>query len=406
MTPVRISGPDLTTWLDEHLEELVAFRRQLHSHPELSGEEHATTEAIAERLRVAGLDSRVFRSGTGLVCDIGDAPRIALRGDIDALAMDDEKEASYASQVPGVAHACGHDVHATVTLGAGLYLAHHGFGGVHGLRLLFQPAEEQVPGGAVGVIEDGGLDGVEAVVGVHCDPKLDVGRIGLRAGAITSAADMLRIDFHGPGGHTARPEETVDMVALVGRVVTELSHRIAVRLGSETPFKLVFGSVHTGDAPNVIPSHARVGVTVRTPSTEVWSRLPAIVEEELREMASTAGAECAVEYTRGVPPVENDAALIDAIRRRATSDLGVGAVTEAFQSWGGDDFAWYGQHVPIAYVRLGTHDPASPGELFDLHAGHFDVDERAIGVGIRVMVGAFADLAGTLISTQGHRAPS
>lgn len=385
---------DLDGWLTAREEDLVAFRRRLHSQPEPSGEEHATTELIAERLRVAGLEARRLSCGTGLICDIGDEPRVALRADIDALAMDDAKDVSYRSQRPGVAHACGHDVHTTVVLGAGLYLAKRWPSAAPGLRLIFQPAEERVPGGALDVVADGGLAGVQRIFGVHCDPKLDVGCVGLRDGAITSAADMLVVTLLGPGGHTARPERTVDMVSLAARVVGELPGRVAAELGPEAPLRLVFGSLRAGDAPNVIPTKAVLQASVRTPSTVLWDALPQVVAKEVGALAEAAGAEFEVSYTRGVPPVMNDPEAISECRRGVVRILGEQAVAEAVQSWGGDDFAWYTQEVPGAYMRLGTHDPADTGARLDLHAGHFDVDERAIAVGVRVLVAAVEEHIG------------
>jgi len=380
----------LDEWLAEHDEELVAFRRHLHAHPEVSGEEYATTEFIAERLEVAGLAPRILRSGTGVICDVGNqgGPMIALRGDIDALPIDDEKDdVHYRSQKPGVAHACGHDVHTAVVMGAGLYLAHNWPVDGPGLRMIFQPAEERVPGGALDVIGDGGLADVEAIYGVHCDPKLDVGLIGLRPGPISSAADMVVIELSGPGGHTARPELTIDMVSLAARVVTDLPDRVRGRLGGDAPVKLVFGALSTGEAANVIPTHALLRASVRTPSPIVWEGVSAAVEVEVRAMAEEAGADCDITYTHGVPPVMNDEAAVERVRQVAIDQLGPDAVTEAVQSWGGDDFAWYLRDVPGCYIRLGTHDPADRGPRLDLHAGHFDVDERSIVVGVRVLVG-------------------
>lgn len=388
MTAAELTGPRLDEWLTAHGEELVAFRRHLHTYPERSGEEHATTELIAERLRVAGLSSRVLTSGTGLLCDVGPTPMVALRADIDVLAMEDAKDVSYRSQHPGVAHSCGHDVHTAVTLGAGLYLAHHWPAGAPGLRLIFQPAEEQVPGGALDVLADGGLDGVERLFGLHCDPKLELGQVGLRSGAITSAADMAVIVLSAPGGHTARPDATVDMVGLAARVVSELLGRVHARLGPEAPVRLVFGALHAGDAPNVIPAHAELRASIRTPLTTVWDELPAVVEAELFDLVDGSGATVSLDYTRGVPPVINDPVAIDEVRQGVVAVLGEPAVAGTIQSWGGDDFAWFSRRVPSAYVRLGTHDPADLGPRLDLHAGHFDVDERAIAVGVRVLVAA------------------
>lgn len=387
---VHVLGARLRSWLDDHHDELVAIRRHLHANPELSGQEHATTAYLAERLAVAGLAPRVLACGTGLVCDIGegDGPMVALRADIDALAMADEKDVHYRSQVPGVAHACGHDVHTTVVLGAGLYLAHvrqHLPGRV---RLIFQPAEEVVPGGAREVITDGGLDHVDAIVAVHCEPKLDVGTFGLRRGEITSAADLAIVRLSGPGGHTARPELTVDMVQVVGKVICELPPLVMAELADVGPVKFVFGAVHSGDAGNVIPAHAELRASVRTPSLEVWSLLPEVVGRLARQVVDGTGAEVELDYVHGIPPVRNDERVTDLVADGIAEELAGHEVVEAPQSWGGDDFAWYTQLVPGTYVRLGTHDPDDPGPRLDLHAGHFDVDERAIAVGVRLLVAA------------------
>ncbi len=224
----------LDTFLDGHRAELIAFRRHLHAHPELSYAERDTTDLIAQRLQVAGLRPRLLPNECGLICDIGSGagPVLALRADIDALAMDDEKDVPYRSQRPGVAHACGHDVHATVVLGAGLALAEHA-ARTPGLRvrLLFEPAEESLPGGSVEVIDAGGLDHVNAIYGLHCDPKVDVGRVAVREGALTSATDMVMLELHGPGGHTARPHLTVDLVRVAAMVATELPDAVRAALG-------------------------------------------------------------------------------------------------------------------------------------------------------------------------------
>lgn len=379
-------------WLAEHQEGLIALRRNLHAHPELSGEEYATTELVSERLQLAGLSPRRLRSGTGLVCEmVGDhqgGPLFALRADLDALGMEDEKNVPYRSQVPGVSHACGHDVHTVIMLGAALYFAHHLDDLPGRVRLIFQPAEERVPGGALDVVADGGLDGVDAMIGVHCDPKLDAGQIGLRSGPISSAADMARITLGGPGGHTARPEETVDMVSLAARLVTELPGRVGEIIGDPTRVKFVFGAIHAGDAANVIPAHCELRASVRTPEIEVWESLPAAVEKALTEALAGSGANWELDYTQGVPPVLNDHDLTELIRRAATAELGTDAITPAIQSWGGDDFAWYTRQLSATYVRLGVHDPDSTAPKLDLHAGHFDVDERAIAIGVRLVVAA------------------
>jgi amidohydrolase len=387
----------LDSYLDGHLEELITFRRELHAHPELSGEEVETTARVAERLRVAGLDPRVLPTGTGLLCDLppaagisndGRGPRVGLRADLDALAMTDETSVPYRSQIPGVAHACGHDVHTTVVLGAGLaltrLLAREG-APAGAVRLLFEPAEESAPGGAVDVIDAGGLTGLDWLFGLHCDPKVDVGRIGVRVGPITSAADLVTIRLHGPGGHTARPHLTVDLVALAGRLADQLPASLR---GADPSLNLVFGALHAGDAANVIPATAVLRGTLRTPDRAAWDAAPVLLEQCLAAVVEPAGATYELHHERGVPPVVNDERATGLIATAAESAFGPEAVVPTEQSAGGDDFAWYAERVPSSYVRLGVHDPASTEPRRDLHASTFDVDERAIAVGVRLLVHA------------------
>jgi amidohydrolase len=302
--------------------------------------------------------------------------------------MADEKDVAYRSQVHGVSHACGHDVHTAIVLGAALYFAHHRDELAGPVRFIFQPAEERVPGGALDVVADGGLGGVAAIVGLHCEPKLDVGTIGLKSGAISSAADMAVITLTGPGGHTARPELTVDLVSLAAKVIADLPGLVAAEvahLDSDRAalVKVVFGSIHAGDAANVIPTHCTLKASIRTPSLPVWDELPRLFERSLHAVVAGSGADIDLDYTHGVPPVVNDADVTAIVSQAARAAFGDAAVGEVEQSWGGDDFAWFTREVPGTYVRLGVRDPDGP--TLDLHAGHFDVDERAIAIGVKLL---------------------
>ena len=384
---------------DESL--LVEMRRELHAQPELSGQETATTAWLGQHLRDLGLAPVRLDVGTGLVCDVavggavaGDgSPVVALRADIDALAMQDGKQVGYRSRHDGAAHACGHDVHTTVLVGAARALvALAPDVPVKGhVRLVFEPAEESVPGGAVDVVAEGWLDGVSAIFGVHCDPRIDVGRLGCRAGALTSAADVVEVRVHGPGGHTARPERTVDLVDVLGRLVTGLQPGIDRLTERPGDLQVVFGAVHAGDAANVVPATGVLRGSLRTRDHEVWLRAPELFRRALEGVLHASSATWEVEHRRGVPPVLNDPAMTTVLVEAATRVLGADAVVETEQSLGGDSFAWYLEQVPGSYARLGTHDPASTAPRLDLHASTFDVDERAIGVGVRVLVTAALD---------------
>ncbi|MFN8167445.1 MAG: amidohydrolase [Candidatus Nanopelagicales bacterium] len=391
-TPVaRDLAAEVDRVVGEHVGELVALRRQLHAHPEVSSNEVQTTRTVAERLRIAGLTPALLARGTGLVCDVvGDSPvpLVALRADIDALAMDDHTTTDYRSQVPGVAHACGHDAHTAIVLGAGIVLARllPGSGISGSVRLVFEPAEETVPGGAVDVIAEGWFEGVSSVYGLHCDPKLDSGRIGLRAGAITSATDKVTLELQGPGGHTARPHLTVDLVREAARVALELPGALARIAGEHGRANLVWGSLRSGDAPNVIPSRALLTGTLRTPDHRVWDNAPRLVERAVAEVMQGSAATWDLTHLRGVPPVVNDERPTELMTSVVRAVLGDDGAVTTDQSLGGDSFAWYLQEVPGTYARLGVRDPDAGGPGFDLHASTFDVDERAIAHGVRVLV--------------------
>ncbi|MGW0118095.1 amidohydrolase [Streptomyces sp. NPDC003327] len=370
-------------------DELIAFRRDLHMHPELGNQEFRTTAAIKGRLEAAGLAPKVLPGGTGLFCDIGTPdplrPVLALRADIDALPIPDVKTVGYRSTVANRAHACGHDVHTTTVLGAGLVLADLHRRGLlpNAVRLLFQPAEEVLPGGAAEAVEAGVLDGVGRIVAVHCDPRVDAGRIGLRTGPITSACDRLEITLDGPGGHTARPHLTTDLVTAAARIATDVPAVLARRVDARSGLSLTWGRIEAGHAPNVIPQHAELSGTVRCLDLPTWREAPDLVHAAIDEVATLHRAKSTVTYVRGVPPVVNDPVVTELLRDAMTARRGVHAVEDTEQSLGGEDFSWYLEHVPGAMARLGVRTPGDT-RVRDLHAGDFDVDERAIEAGVEL----------------------
>ncbi|MFI8229589.1 M20 family metallopeptidase [Streptomyces sp. NPDC085900] len=390
-----LPGEALPGTLPEALRaELVAFRRDLHMHPELGNQEFRTTAAIKERLERAGLKPRVLAGGTGLVCDIGEwdggRPMLALRADIDGLPIPDTKsECAYRSTVPDRAHACGHDVHTTVVLGAGLVMADlHRQGRLpRPVRLLFQPAEEVLPGGAADAIECGVLDGVGRILAVHCDPRVDAGRIGLREGAITSACDRLEVALDGPGGHTARPHLTTDLVTAAARVATDVPALVGRRVDSRSGLAVTWGRIESGHAPNVIPQHAELSGTVRCLDLDTWRQAPDLVVAAIDEVANLHGAKSEINYVRGVPPVVNDPDVTELLRDAQTARRGALSVEGTEQSLGGEDFSWYLERVPGAMARLGVRPPGER-TVRDLHQGDFDVDESAITVGVELFTAA------------------
>jgi amidohydrolase len=384
--PRRLAAPWLDHWLAAHTTDLVALRRRLHSRPELAYAEHETTALLVERLTAAGLAPRVLPNGTGVTCDVGSGSRVvALRADIDALPLTDVKPVPYASTVPGVCHACGHDAHTTVVLGAALALAAAPELGGR-VRLVFQPAEESVPGGALDAIDGGVLKDVERIFALHCDPRLATGRVGLRTGPITAACDQVTVRLTGPGGHTARPHNTVDLVYALGKVITEVPGLLSRRADPRHGMSLIWGAVESGVAANTIPRAGELRGTVRILSRDAWDSAEGLVRGLIADVVAPTGAIADVQYAQGVPPVVNDATSVGLLRAGCHSALGPDAADDTQQSLGGEDFAWYLSHVPGALARLGVCGPAAAASPLDLHQPAFDIDEDALAVGVRLLV--------------------
>jgi amidohydrolase len=378
----------LDAWLARHESELVTLRRRIHAHPELSGQERATAALVASRLRSAGLKPRLLSGRNGVICDVGTGDRVvALRADLDALPLPDTKDVPYRSTVPNVCHACGHDVHTTILVGAARVLAElHRAGELPGrVRLLFQPSEERFPSGAPEVIAEGGLKDVESIFALHCYPQLPAGYVAVRTGPMTAAADKIDIRLSGPGGHTARPHLTVDLAYALGRIVVEVPALLSRRLDPRAGASLVFGAVRVGDAHNAIAIEGHARGTVRVLNHDGWRRLPELVPQLVRDVAAGTGAEVDIDYVRGVPPVVNDRATTAILEAAARQALGPDRVSEAEVSMGGEDFAFYLEQVPGTMFRLGVGRPGAT-ESMDIHQSTFDVDESAIACGVRVMV--------------------
>lgn len=376
--------------------ELVDLRRDLHTHPELSWSELRTTDAVATRVEQAGWTvTRAHRSG--LVADLGtEGPVVALRADMDALPVQDLTDDPWTSTVTGVAHACGHDVHTAALVGAAHALAEvHAQGLLRGrVRLLFQPAEEVMPGGAVQLLDEGALDGVDRIFALHCDPGVDVGQVGLRLGPLTSAADRVEVRLSGTGGHTSRPHLTGDLTFALAKVTTELPAVLSRRMDPRAGVSVVWGTIHAGAAPNVIPDHGMVSGTVRILDAVAWADCEAIVRDAVADIVRPYGVQAEIDYQRGVPPVVNEPVSNRILARTVRAQLGEGAQVTAPQSLGGEDFGWFLERVPGAMMRLGTRTPG--GATYDLHQGNLRVDERSVGIGARL-------LAGTAVEALAHQ---
>ncbi len=380
-------------------DELVELRRDIHAHPELSWREERTTTLIADRLARAGVVARRVPSG-GLIADLGGGPAgvpvVALRADLDALPVEDRTGDPWASRVDGVAHACGHDVHMVALLGAGLALARRELPGR--VRLVFQPAEEVMPGGALGMIAAGVLDDVTRLFGIHCDPSLDVGTVGLRAGPLTGAVDALTVRLSGTGGHTSRPHLTQDVTFALGALITQLPAALSRRLDPRAGASVGWGLVESGSALNVIPSAGVLGGTVRLLDGDAWAEAEGLVRDLVAQLVAPYGVRADVAYVRGVPPVVNEPRATAAYGAAANAVVGEECVIAIPQSLGGEDFSWYLDRVPGAMAFLGTRTPGGP--TYDLHQGDYRVDERSVTVG----AGLLAEVALRTLSESNARA--
>lgn len=388
--------PRVTPLVKSLESDLVAFRRDLHQHPELSYEEHRTTQRILELLTDHGLNP-VKLQDTGAYVDIGEGPLVlGLRADIDALPLPERTGLDYASATEGVAHACGHDVHTTVMAGTAIAI-HRLVTGLAGqvnsayddvpltgrVRVIFQPAEERLPGGSLSVIRQGVLEGLPRILAAHCEPRFDVGTIGTRIGAITSASDTVKITLTGRGGHTSRPHLTEDMVYALSQIAVNVPAVLNRRIDVRSAVSVVWGQITAGAAPNAIPSTGYLAGTLRCLDAEAWQSAGELLDEVVQQVAAPYGVKVSLEHVRGVPPVVNTEAETDLIEDSARAELGSRAIQLTPQSMGGEDFAWYLQEVPGAMMRLGTRTRG--GQTHDLHQADYIADEDAIACGIQVM---------------------
>ena len=375
-------------------ERLIAIRRDIHAHPEIGHREYRTTSLIVDQLERAGLVAKVLPVGTGAYCDVmpggfdDSLGLVGLRADIDALPIPDGKNVDYASKNPGMCHACGHDVHTAILLGVGLVLARLRDLDLmtRGVRLIFQPAEETSPGGALDAIEGGVLHDLTEIYALHCDPRTDVGQIALKVGPITSAVDQVNIVLNGTGGHTSRPQLTQDVIGALGAVATMMQLLLSRRIDPRSGVSLMWGSIHAGSVANAIPGSGEIVGTLRALDADGWQLAKQLIPELAAEIVLPFGVEVDVAVTDGVPPAVNHPRGVRRLTRAAEVMLGPDAVGTTEQSLGGEDFSWMLRQVPGALARLGVR---TPGQVCpDIHQPTFVVDEACIPVGLKVLAEA------------------
>jgi amidohydrolase len=382
---------DYAALVSDLLPEITAFRRDLHQHPEVSGSEQRTAALVAQRLQAAGIPVRTGVGGHGLVALIGEgSPCIGLRGDMDALPLQEQADVPWASQTPGVMHACGHDFHTAWLLGAGLALARHGLSR-GSVKLLFQPAEESL-GGAAGMIADGALQDppVEAICGAHVMPDYVCGQVALMPGPNLAASDTFSITVTGRGTHGANPHLGRDPLPVAAEIVLALQTLVSRRLDPLEPAVVSVCQVHAGQAWNIIPQTVELGGTVRTLRAQTQDLLEEALGEVCRGIAAAHGCQAEVVYTRGVPSTITDPAVTTAVTRSLQTVLGEDRVILREQpNMGGEDFSYMLERVPGALLWVGCAPDAAATTQLALHNPHFCGDEDCL----RVVMLAFGAIA-------------
>lgn len=387
-------------YTQRHEAAWIDLRRRLHRHPEPSGEEFETSELIRAHLAQHNIEARIAPRSVGVIAELpigrdpASGPVVALRADIDALRMTDRKSTEYASTVEGCAHACGHDVHTTVMLAASEVLSelnstHTAAMPSARIRLVFQAAEE-ICKGAHWMVEDGAMQGVDSILGIHVDPLLPVGQVGICYGALTAQVDEVLISIRGQGGHSARPHDTSDPIAAAVSLVSMLYQQLPRTTDSRAPAVFTIGQIHGGTAPNVIPDHVEMNGTLRSIDPDVRRNLINTIRQTCDQFASLTGNSIAVEFRNSLGSVRNAEPVARAFERATREALGEDAVVMlTLPSMGGEDFAVYLDHAEGAQVRLGC---AGNEDWPLLHSPVFDVDEAVIAAGARVVTRAVKKL--------------
>ena len=380
-------------------QHMVRWRRHLHAHPELSFKEHDTATFIAEVLEAEGIEVRgnvgkltADATGTGVIAVVrGTASAsdlcFALRADTDALPIAEIGKDGYCSTNPGVMHACGHDAHTAMLLGAGIALHRSRAHWSGNVMLVFQPGEEKEPGGASLLLKEGVLNDPKpsGIAGQHVTPELAVGKIGFRSGAFMAAADELYITVKGKGGHAAVRHKLVDPILIAARLIPKLYEDAARLVPTSEPMVLSFGKVVANGATNIVPDVVTIDGTLRTFNETVRAELHVLLARVSAEIAQDMGGEVDFRLVKGSPVVNNDPALTARMRSVAIGLVGAQNVVDMEIRMGAEDFAYYTQVMPGCFYRLGTGNANKPGTTSGLHTAGFDIDEDALVVGAEMM---------------------
>ncbi|MFI5238988.1 MAG: amidohydrolase [Gemmatimonadales bacterium] len=377
-------------------EDVIRWRRHLHQHPERSFHEEQTAQFVADTLSSFGGLEITRPTATSVVARLTGAtpgPVLAIRADIDALPIEERNTHDFISRNPGTMHACGHDGHTAMLLGAVKVLVSRR-DALHGdVRFIFQHAEELYPGGAEELVKAGVMDDVDIVIGAHLWSPLAVGKVAVKAGSFMAAPDIIRITITGSGGHAAIPQETVDPIAVAAQVITNLQHIVARNVDPLQPSVVSITRIAGGTTHNVIPSEVELEGTVRTFDESLRTKMPKMIERILAGITSAHGAGYSFQYDRGYRPVVNDERATQLLRRAVVTALGADVLEEAVPVMVGEDFSAYQQRTRGAFFFIGARCEER-GIIHPHHHDCFDIDERALDYGTRIFVAAALDFLG------------
>jgi len=375
---------------DEIFHQVIAWRRHLHAHPELSYEEYETSKYVANILENMGLEVQKGIAGTGMVAYINgknpDKKTIALRADMDALPILEKNDVDYKSKNEGVMHACGHDVHTSSLLGVTQLLQSTKDEWEGKIKLIFQPGEERLPGGASLMIKEGVLENPrpKSIIGQHVMPLIDAGQVGFREGMYMASADEVYITVKGKGGHAALPESAIDPVLIASHIIVALQQIVSRNCSPKVPAVLSFGKVEALGATNIIPNEVKIEGTFRT-MNEAWRKSAhEKIKQIANNMAQAMGATCECEVRVGYPYLENEVALTRKMKNAAKDYLGEENVLDLDLWMAAEDFSYYSQEIDACFYRLGIRNE-SKGINSGLHTPTFDIDEDALKVGPGLM---------------------
>ena len=387
--------------------QMVQWRRHLHQYPELSFHEATTVQFVIDRLKAEGIEVREGvgkltseSPGTGAIALVKGTKSasqkcFALRADLDALPIHEVGKDGYCSTVPGVMHACGHDAHTSMVLGAGIALHRLRDQWSGTLMLVFQPGEEKEPGGASLLIKEGVFNDPKpsGILGQHVTPELPIGKLGFRSGPFMAAADELYITVKGKGGHAGSPHMLIDPVVIAANLIITLQQVVSRRNKPSRPMVLSFGKVIANGATNIIPDEVRIEGTLRT-FDETWrAQLHELLPQMAKGVCEGAGGSVDLIVVKGSPAVVCDPELTARMRAVAVELVGADNVVDMDLRMGAEDFAYYTQVMPGGFIRLGTGNPAKPGTTSGLHRAEFDIDEDALQLGATMMaLGAISEL--------------